>query len=187
MVVNLAKKKPEDKQQTSLFSFVEKSKSKAQAPKKLLKKVAPKKKPEKIVDKKPEIKDKPEIQEKKEKIPIPKKLFFTGNKEPFGLKEGDIQLETIQRESLSSKYLRYLIEKGEIVENLERGMLLDVDYDGRQNKAYCKFYDLDSDEIKIWIDTTDHQPYCLSKESIAELETNIKLTDYQGFSRFEEI
>ncbi|GAI66056.1 unnamed protein product, partial [marine sediment metagenome] len=93
--------------------------------------------------------------------------------------------------------LRYLIEKGDIVENLERGLLLDVDYDGGQNKAYCKFYDLDNDDIKIWIDTTEHEPYCLSKEPISELKkltyydektgkTN-KLVDYQGFKRFEEI
>ena len=70
-----------------------------------------------------------------------------------------------------------------------------MDYDGGQNKAYCKFYDLDSDEIKIWIDTTNHEPYCLSKETISALE-NVsyientgpkKLTDYEGFRRFEEV
>ena len=59
--------------------------------------------------------------------------------------------------------------------------------------------DQDTDEIKIWIDTTDHEPYCLSKEPIVELEklhfsakvgeldNKKKLTDYAGFKRFEEI
>ncbi|MCK4370548.1 MAG: DNA-directed DNA polymerase I, partial [Candidatus Lokiarchaeota archaeon] len=91
------------------------------------------------------------------------------------------------RENVSSIYIRYLIEKGEIVEDMERGLLLDVDYDGGQNKAYCKFYDLETDDIKIWIDTTDHEPYCLSKESIIDLQNMIELTDYEGFTRFEEI
>ncbi|MFX1593344.1 MAG: DNA-directed DNA polymerase I, partial [Promethearchaeota archaeon] len=56
--------------------------------------------------------------------------------------------------------------------------------------------DLDSEDIKIWIDTTNHEPYCLSKESKSELEKlhytektgqKRKLTDYEGFNRFEEI
>ncbi|MHA1804755.1 MAG: DNA-directed DNA polymerase I, partial [Promethearchaeota archaeon] len=106
---------------------------------------------------------------------------------PFGLKEGNIKLSEVKRESMSSKYIRYLIERNEIVSDLERGLLLDVDYDGGQNKAYCKFYDLDTDEIKIWIDTTNHQPYCLSKLSQSELEQNIKLTNYPGFDRIEKV
>ena len=96
-------------------------------------------------------------------------------------------LTNISRESVSSKYLRYLIKKGEIVQDLEKGLLLDVDYDGEQNKAYCKFYDLESEEIKIWIDTTNHEPYCISKAPKAELESNVKLTNYEGFHRFEDI
>ena len=119
--------------------------------------------------------------------------------EPFGLKEGNIKLEKVLREGVTSKYIRYLIEKGEIVKDLNRGLLLDVNYDGGQNKAYCKFYDLNTNNIKIWIDTTEHEPYCLSKEPIAELKKleyiekigNIeqinKLIDYNGFKRFEKI
>ena len=103
------------------------------------------------------------------------------------------------RETVTSKYIRYLIKKGEIVENLKRGLLLDVDYDGGQNKAFCKFYDLDTDEIRLWIDTTNHEPYCLSKEPISvleklnytikhnEIEDIINLTEYKGFNRFENV
>ncbi|MFX1238700.1 MAG: DNA-directed DNA polymerase I, partial [Promethearchaeota archaeon] len=86
-----------------------------------------------------------------------------------------------------SRYLRFLIEKGDIIENLDRGLLLDVDYDGALNKAYCKFYDLDNEDIKIWIDTTNHQPYCISKLPKEELENNIELMNYQGFSRLETV
>ena len=191
-----------DDKQKSLISFVDESK-----PKK--KKAEPKIKKEKLTKEKtqkPKKTIKPKslediVKEKQKEVvetkKVPQKLFFKGNGEPFGLKVGDIKLEKISRETVTSKYIRYLIKKGEIIQNLERGLLLDADYDGGQNKAFCKFYDLDTDEIKIWIDTTDHEPYCLSKESITDLEKltyhekdpkkDIKLTKYDGFTRFEEI
>ena len=197
-------KKAEDQIQKSLFSFVdEKEKEKKEPeeePKKEQIKALEKEKPiekattteeEKIVE--TQSKEKPEIKK------ISQISFFKEKDEPFGLKEGNIKLEKVLREGVTSKYIRYLIAKGEIVENLDRGLLLDVDYDGGQNKAFCKFYDLDTEDIKIWIDTTEHEPYCLSKEPISELENlyysekigqttqKKKLTDYEGFKRFEEI
>ena len=195
------KKKAVDEKQKSLTSFITTSKPSPEkakgAPKKIQKdkeeptenvaKLDEKKenikKPEKKIEKQPD-KAQPEINTNKE---IPKELFFEGNDAPFGLKEGNVALTSISRESVSSKYLRYLIKKGEIVQDLEKGLLLDVDYDGGQNKAYCKFYDLESEEIKIWIDTTNHEPYCISKAPKSELESNVKLTNYEGFDRFEDV
>ena len=182
------KKKPIDGKQKSLFSFVEETHPKT-------------KKKESDVKKQDDSKEKEVIEVEQTKTEpeskkVPQKLLFKAKSLNFGLKESDITLEKVHRESVSSKYLRYLIENGDIVKNLERGLLLDVDYDGGQNKAYCKFYDLDNDDIKIWIDTTDHEPYCLSKELISELEKltyfektgkKNKLVDYQGFKKFEEI
>ncbi len=192
MVVKLPsprKKKPIDDKQKSLFSFVEDTQPQTRKIERDIKKQDDSK--EKEVIEVEQTKTEPESKK------VLQKLFFKTKSHNFGLKEGNITLQNVQRESVSSKYLRYLIEKGDIVENLERGLLLDVDYDGGQNKAYCKFYDLDNDDIKIWIDTTDHEPYCLSKEAISDLKkltyydektgkTN-KLVDYQGFKRFEEI
>ncbi len=186
------KKSDEDKAQTSLSSFVKK-----ETPKKKIREKKPKEEEIKelveeepkreITTKKTEIIEEEKIKQKVETKEIPQNLFFKGNEVPFGLKEGNIELDKAIRETVTSKYIRYLIKKGEIVENLERGLLLDVDYDGRQNKAFCKFYDLDTDEIKLWIDTTNHEPYCLSKESKSDLENNRDLTSYDGFTRFEEI
>lgn len=170
----------DDKEQTSLFSFVEKKPQQKKSIKKEPQKS--KKKEIKEIDKE-EKKPKEEIEIKE----IPQDLFFKGNGVLFGLKEGQIELDKVKRESFTSKYIRYLIKKGEIVENLKKGLLLDVDYDGGQNKAICKFYDLDTDEIKLWIDTTNHEPYCLSKEPKSDLEKNKDLTNYNGFTRFEEI
>jgi len=194
------KKTPVDEKQKSLFSFVDKSeadkeekstsitKEEIKEPKNQLKtQTSPK-----TEDLKEEIKAKEELVLKR----AAKKVYFKNTGIPFGLKQDGVQLQHVKRESVSSKYIRYLIEKGEIVEDLERGLLLDVDYDGGLNKAYCKFYDLDTDEIKIWVDTTDHEPYCLSKEPISILEQLTykdqagkinKLIDYGGFKRFEEI
>jgi len=195
------KKKPlADEKQKSLFSFVEKKEVKQEErsnkifkeEKKALEDKLKTQKPPKTEDLKEEIKAKEEPALKR----ALKKVYFKGTGIPFGLKEDGIQMQNIERESVSSKYLRYLIKKGEIVKNLERGLLLDVDYDGGLNKAYCKFYDLDTDEIKIWVDTTDHEPYCLSKEPISILKQlnytdkaeNIKkLVEFSGFKKFEEI
>ena len=173
------KKNPDNSKQKSLFSFVDDTKTKKEKiENKVRKEVAVKK----IVEKQEKT-----DQDKVSIKTVPESLFFKGNNKPFGLKEGNIELEPVKRESVTSKYIRYLVKKGEIVQDLERGLLLDVDYDGGQNKAFCKFYDLDTDEIRLWIDTTNHQPYCLSKDSIADLEKNIKLTNYDGFARMEEV
>jgi DNA polymerase I len=194
------KKKDDESSQTSLFSFVEKEK---ETPIKMEEK-------EDIIEQnreKPE--EKPVIQQKKtikspstegkEAKKSSQVSFYKENNKPFGLKEGNIKLDKVLREGVTSKYIRYLIERGEIVDNLERGFLLDVDYDGGQNKAFCKFYDLDTNEIKIWIDTTDHEPYCLSKDPVVELEKlyykekigqtaqKKRLIDYIGFKRFEQV
>ncbi|MFX1316370.1 MAG: 3'-5' exonuclease, partial [Promethearchaeota archaeon] len=186
------KKESEDKAQTSLFSFV----SKDSEEKKVSEEVSKKEEMVEIVKQKLKEEAKPKKLEKvkEEEIKleadtkeIPKNLFFKGNNVPFGLKDNTITLEKVLRENVTSRYIRYLIEKGEIVDNLERGLLLDVDYDGGQNKAFCKFYDLKTDEIKIWIDTTKHEPYCLSKESITKLKNSTDLKNFDGFTRFEEI
>ncbi len=187
------KKKQSVEKQKSLISFINGSKSKSKEKKTEPKIEEDKLKKEKIQKPKesiPKLSEKIEKEEQKEEVEIkevPQNLFFKGNNEPFGLKEGNIELEFVKRESVTSKYIRYLVKKGEIVQDLERGLLLDVDYDGGQNKAYCKFYDLNTDEIRLWIDTTNHQPYCLSKDSKADLEKNTELTNYDGFTRMEEV
>ena len=197
------KKKDDDSSQTSLFSFGnDREKEKGS--------LIEKDEKEEFIEQSRELpEEKPPIKEKKTlKSPLTEKketkkpsqvTFYKENNNPFGLKEGNIKLDSVFREGVTSKYIRYLIEKGEIVDNLEQGLLLDVDYDGGQNKAFCKFYDLDTDEIKIWLDNTDHEPYCLSKDPIVELEKlyfnekigqttqKKKLTDYIGFKRFEQV
>ncbi|TFF88066.1 MAG: hypothetical protein EU548_09355, partial [Promethearchaeota archaeon] len=195
------KKDEEDKKQTSLFSFADKKKKPSQTElKEPLQKTSKKPMKPKVEAKevlvtenevmkfkKPKEKVSEKKKTKKSKREIPKELFFQGDNTPFGLKEFDFDIKKIKRESYSSKYLRYLIKAGKIVQDMERGLLLDVDYDGGQNKAFCKFYDLDDEEIKIWIDMTNHEPYCLSDQTIQQLENDVKLTNYEGFKRLEKV
>jgi len=198
---NPKKKKQPDEKQKSLFSYMEPKKSQT---KKTKKQVAIRDEGSIIIEdeQESEVAMVSMSETQSEEIPpkVPQKLYFSKKNEDFGLKAGNITLSKIKRESLSSKYLRYLIAKGGIIQDLEKGLLLDVDYDGGQNKAYCKFYDLETHDIKIWIDTTNHEPYCLSKEidtsvladlkfvdKIGDVEQVKKLVNYSGFKRFESI
>ncbi|MBY9012108.1 MAG: hypothetical protein KGD70_07020, partial [Candidatus Lokiarchaeota archaeon] len=117
------RKLPVDENQKSLFSFVEKTEDKKEEKSKSTTKEEKKElEGQEFPHEPPEIDEvKEEIKVKEEptlKIP-PKKQYFTGSSIPFGLKDEGIKLQYLNRESVSSKYLRYLIEKGEIVEDLE--------------------------------------------------------------------
>jgi DNA polymerase I len=118
---------------------------------------------------------------------IPNNLYYKTQPTNFGLHEMSPNFKAKQKESGESAYIRFLIENGKIASNLENGVLLDVDYDGGQNKAYCKLYDLETQDIKIWIDTSGHTPYALSKLSKTDLDNNIELTNYDGFIKNETI
>jgi DNA polymerase I len=176
-----------DDNQKSLFSFIDNKKS---PEKKAEEQISEKSQP--IKEKKENVNNEEVISEikreptkKSKSLKKVQKTYFENKDHHFGLKAIDIVLDS-QKESSSSKYIRYLIETDQIVKNLKKGLLLDVEYDGGQNKAVCKFYDLDTDEIRLWIDTTGHEPYCLSKESIKTLESVTNLTSFSGFKRFEE-
>jgi len=42
-------------------------------------------------------------------------------------------------------------------------MLMSARYDGQENKAVLKFYDITEHKIIDWVDNTNHMPYCYSK------------------------
>jgi DNA polymerase I len=114
--------------------------------------------------------------------------FYKKDPTPFGELAFPVQLKEQQRgESHKSRYLRLLIENGLICSNMKNGLLLTVDYDGAQNKAYAQFYDLDDKKIKFWIDNTDHRAYCIHKDPKAKLEQNQKLMSFSGYAGIETI
>ena len=58
-------------------------------------------------------------------------------------------------------------------------------YDGHKRKAVIKLYEPVSGRIFFWYDNTGHQPYCLTNLSPYELEKITRVTQHQGFDRFE--
>lgn len=186
-------------EQVSLSSFIEKKKPKKEIieeeqPQMVTKEqiemeiLGIKEQPKTVAKKELNVIESGEKVSKKETLgEIPKNLYYKPKSTNFGLLEKNTQFKKKERESGEAAYVRFLIENGKITTNLENGVLLDVDYDGGQNKAYCKFYDLESKEIKIWIDTTGHTPYCLSKRSKTELDNDIDLTNFDGFVRNETV
>ncbi|MHA1727428.1 MAG: DNA-directed DNA polymerase I [Promethearchaeota archaeon] len=113
--------------------------------------------------------------------------FYNKNEEPFGEFKFKTSIDKKDREARKSQYLRYLIANDQICKDMEQGLLLTVEYCGTQNKAYARFYDLKEKKIKFWVDTTNHQPYCLHKDSKKKLEENEDLIDFYGFDRIETV
>jgi len=79
-------------------------------------------------------------------------IFYKKNNIPFGELEFENQLEKEQGQSRKSRYLKYLKENDRICVNMEKGILLTVEYCGTENKAYARFYDLKEKNIKFWIE-----------------------------------
>ncbi len=72
-----------------------------------------------------------------------------------------------------------------VPENMPLYYLVSAGYDGQTRKARVKLYEPVSGRILSWLDNTGHQPYCLTNLSPYELEKIGRVTQHQGFDRFE--
>ncbi len=124
------------------------------------------------------------VKDYQEKGKILEKIYFQKNTDPIGDSHYTF-LKRKNREQQKSWHLRFLNKENEIVQDMEKGILLTVDYDGGYNKAFAKFFDLSDNSIKIWIDTTNHEPYCYHKAEKAEIEN--ALSGFGGFNRIEDV
>ncbi len=115
------------------------------------------------------------------------KIFYTKKSIDFGDYLYKDKYPRNPNESQKSYHLRILQQENQIVSNFEKGMLLTVEYDGQLNKAFAKFYDFSDDSIKIWIDTTNHRPYCYHKDSRSSLKQNQQLTSFAGYDGMETV
>ncbi|MHA1731458.1 MAG: DNA-directed DNA polymerase I [Promethearchaeota archaeon] len=113
--------------------------------------------------------------------------LFSGDGGAFGLSALARQTPREGRESLENWYLRALGAEGLLNRDVEEGVLLSVQYSGGLNKAYAKIYDLGARDVKIWVDNTGHEPYCLSRRTKADIESDPKITGFPGFKRVEEV
>ena len=69
--------------------------------------------------------------------------------------------------------------------NLSSSYIVSATYDGRTGKAVMKLFEPISGRIYFWYDNTGHQPYCLTNLSPYELEKINRVTQHQGFDRFD--
>ena len=82
------------------------------------------------------------------------------------------------------KIEKYPREDEEIIE----GIALDVGYDGQQAKAYIWIYDLKTQNLIKWLDTSGHLPYLLSNLSIEEIKKHHpRVERHRGFAELKSI
>ncbi len=145
--------------------------------------------------KKPIEKIKKSVEEKKQKKTIiSKKLeksdltFYKKNTKPFGEQIFDKKLsEEEKKGAAKTVYVKHLEKNDLLCTDMNEGFLLTVEYSGKHNKAYAKFYDLKDQKIKFWLDNTEHHPYALHRAKKEELESIEELIDFDGFDHIESI
>jgi DNA polymerase I len=70
---------------------------------------------------------------------------------------------------------------------LPTSYLLSAGYDGKQEKAFLRLYEPESQQIYLWYDNTGHVSYCISKETPEELRKNDRLTRYPDLLSLEQV
>ncbi|MBD3229281.1 MAG: DNA-directed DNA polymerase I [Candidatus Lokiarchaeota archaeon] len=72
--------------------------------------------------------------------------------------------------------------------DIEKCLLLSVDYDGTNRLGYCRLYDLSSRKLIFWYDNSDHKPYLLTDLSIKELNQKYpEIKNHKGFIDYKEL
>ncbi|MBN2156403.1 MAG: DNA-directed DNA polymerase I [Candidatus Lokiarchaeota archaeon] len=112
--------------------------------------------------------------------------FYKKDTTPFGEQRFENPVED-RKGAAKAVYVENLIQNGEICSHMEQGILLTVEYSGKQNKAYARFYDINEKIIKFWIDNTNHRPYALHKEKKEKLEQIPELVNFSGFDGIETV
>ncbi|MEM3586924.1 MAG: DNA-directed DNA polymerase I, partial [Candidatus Jordarchaeaceae archaeon] len=100
------------------------------------------------------------------------------------LEEGEEEDRVEEEVEVAFKGLPYFCP-----ENYEPGLLLSVEYDGKNNLAFARLYDPKNKRLFCWYDNTNHHPYCYSDLDEEKLRTlkNGKLVAHKGFLGFEEV
>lgn len=70
--------------------------------------------------------------------------------------------------------------------NLKASYLLSAGYDGKQEKAFLRLYEPESQQIYLWYDNTGHISYCISKLQQDELEQNRELQNFKDYRGVHE-
>ncbi|MFB0560150.1 MAG: DNA-directed DNA polymerase I [Candidatus Lokiarchaeia archaeon] len=118
--------------------------------------------------------------------PAPKREKTSGKAEEMaeGFQEVDEEEENSDEEEIEVEFegLPYFCP-----ENYEPGLVLSVEYDGKNNLAFTRLYDPKNKRIFCWYDNTNHHPYCYTDLDEEKLKSNKKLLTHDGFLGFEEV
>lgn len=80
------------------------------------------------------------------------------------------KLDLSAREALRKKIIELTTE----VSDLEPSILVSATYDGARRVAVLKFYDPRRNRIYLWSDNTGHKPYCYSRDTVAQVKSQVK-------------
>ncbi|MEX0569016.1 MAG: DNA-directed DNA polymerase I, partial [Candidatus Njordarchaeota archaeon] len=105
---------------------------------------------------------KPKATKKKEKLPRPTEKEVTPTKSALSA------IRKIEEEALES--LIKISNKPRGRKHSNKAFLLGIDYDPDTNKAVMKFYDIETENMFLMIDWTDHKPYLLTDLSKEEIK-----------------
>ncbi len=118
--------------------------------------------------------------------PAPKREDTSGEAEEIegAFEEVDEEEENSDEEEIEVEFegLPYFCP-----ENYEPGLILSVEYDGKNNLAFSRLYDPKNKRIFCWYDNTNHHPYCYTDLDEEKLKSNKKLLTHDGFLGFEEV
>jgi len=101
--------------------------------------------------------------------------------------EAELLPDHPEREAAPQPRVEIPVEKVEPTDSLDQGYVLSVYYDGEQKRAGLKLYEPTTRTIHIWLDNTQHLPYCLSDQSIDELTHNSAVTGHPGFHSLQAV
>lgn len=75
----------------------------------------------------------------------------------------------------------------DVGQDMDSVFLIDVNYDGSSGKAKLTFYDVATQSLYYWFDTTGHKPYLLTTLSPSEIENIPQVVNSKDFVKAETI
>ncbi len=98
-----------------------------------------------------------------------------------------ITLESFPMEEYEEKPPKKPKWEPEVVDQLPPSYVFSVFYDGKRKKACVKLYEPKSGKMYLWVDSTDHHPYCLSFKSIHNLHRDPRLRNVKGLRELRTV
>ncbi|MGQ9722216.1 MAG: DNA-directed DNA polymerase I [Candidatus Jordarchaeum sp.] len=119
-----------------------------------------------------------------EPAPEKKETSMKLEKKEEGFEETEEEEENDEEEEIEVEFggLPYFCP-----ENHEPGLVLSVEYDGKNNLAFARLYDPKNKRIFCWYDNTNHHPYCYTDLNEEKLKSEKKLINHEGFLGFEQV